>query len=322
MICVIGAGKFGTAIGVSFARNGHEVVLLSRKGMDYCDYFNKSDCLPEYEGIIRPKTLGVTWDTSVLEKASAIVLAVPTQQLPNVLDLSSEYLQNKPLLLLQKGILIDSHKLPFQLAGNYSSLPVSVLAGPNFADEIVFEQPSITSVVSSDLAMARYWAGLIDSTSLSVLVGQDVIGTQIAGAIKNVVAIVAGLSEGLNFGANTLAAVITRGMQEATNLGVAMGGAQETFLGPAGIGDFTLTCNSSKSRNYKFGKTLASGFVNEVLSETVEGAHTIFSIKALSEQYCVDMPVCSAVEALVQKKITPQDTMKSLMYHSACVFRK
>ncbi len=317
MIVVIGAGKFGTAIGVSFARNGHEVALLSRKDASYCVEANKSDFLMSYEDVLKPTTLSISNEASVLEKASAVVLAVPTQQLPYALELYAPYLKNIPLLLLQKGIIIQTQQLPFELARNYSSLPISVLAGPNFADEIVYEEPSITAIACENIEVANYWASLLESPNLSIYVGKDVIGTQIASAIKNIVAIVAGVSDGLNFGANTLAAVITRGMQEATALGLAMGAKQETFLGPAGIGDFTLTCNSSKSRNYKFGKAFASGRKIDLALETVEGAHTVFAIKALSDHHRIEMPLCSSVKELIEEKITPKEIMKFLMYQSS-----
>ncbi len=264
MIVVIGAGSFGLAIAVSFARRNWPVTLLSRRDFEACEAFNTRRHLLTHPNTDRPETLSMTNDVNVLHKATRIVMAVPTQQLSLVANEYAAYLKDRPVLLLQKGIDIkagNSILIKLNQIGTVTetiqAVKMAHKAGmtaiishrPNFADEIIGENPSVTSIVSTEEKIAQQWADMLESDSIATYVKTDIIGTQLAGAIKNVVAIAAGIIDALGCGANTLAAVITKGIQEAVCLGKSMGADTHTFFEPAGIGDFTLTCHTSKSRN-------------------------------------------------------------------------
>jgi glycerol-3-phosphate dehydrogenase (NAD(P)+) len=311
MIVVIGAGKFGLAIALSFARRGQFVVLLSRRDEEACNNFNTEKNLLNYPGIQKPLTLSMTQDASILQKATHVVMAVPTQKLKLVADKYLDYLTNLPILLLQKGIDVTTTQFPYEIMQPCTAKPVTVLAGPNFADEIIYEKPSITSIVCKVEPLAQEWASMLRSKTIMTEAGTDVVGIQVAGAIKNVVAIAAGVSEALNYGANTLAAIITKGMQETVGLGLAMGARLDTFFEPAGIGDFTLTCQTSKSRNYRFGQSLVLNTGR--VEDTVEGAHTVFAVEKLRKKYKIEMPICSSIYNLVRGEASPHVVINAIM---------
>lgn len=313
MIVVIGAGGFGTAIAHCLARNGYEVVMVSRNS-DRVAALNSGDTMPDYSSIIRPVTLSATLDTQVLSKAKRIVIALPTQQTRSFLELHHSYFNDVPVLLLQKGIEKETGALPSEIVSQYLNTELAVLSGPNFADEILMGMPTATTISSNNEPAALDWAMLFKSASFRPYVQTDMIGAQIGGAVKNVIAVACGVVHGLHLGDNSTAAIITRGLAEMARLGTAMGASKDTFLGLPGLGDLTLTCHSTKSRNLRFGIALANGERwDELTQGTVEGYHTAFSLENLSQKHGVEMPISQGVLKLIRNEISPKDIAYALM---------
>ncbi|MDP3936399.1 MAG: NAD(P)H-dependent glycerol-3-phosphate dehydrogenase [Alphaproteobacteria bacterium] len=313
MIVVIGAGNFGTAIAHSIARNGHEIVMLSRNP-DRVATLNSGNTLPDYPSVVRPVTLSATLDTHIITKALRIIIALPTQQTRLFLEAHHQRFNDAPVLLLQKGIEKETGLLPSQIVSQYLNLEVSVLSGPNFSDEILMGVPTATTISSNKESTALEWATLFKSNSFRPYVQTDMIGAHIGGAVKNVIAVACGVVQGLQLGDNTTAAIITRGLAEMARLGNALGAKKETFLGLSGLGDLTLTCHSLKSRNLRFGMALAKGeYWDESAQGTVEGYHTAFSLEKLSKKHGIEMPISQCVLKLIRNEILPQDIVSTLM---------
>lgn len=313
MIVVVGAGRFGIAIAHTIARNNHTITLLSRH-TDRVAAINSTSTIPDYPMVQKPFTLAATTNVDILKTAQGIILALPTQQLRIFLDKHASLFANVPILLLQKGIEKETGLLPSAVVSLYIKAPLSILSGPNFADEILMAIPTATVIASTVESVALKWATLLKSNTFRPYVQSDIIGTQIGGAIKNVIAIAGGVVKGLKLGDNTMAAIITRGLAEMVRVGVAMGAKKDTFLGLSGIGDLTLTCQGEKSRNLQFGMALArqEGW-NESLQGTVEGYHTAFSIEKLRKAYKVEMPISECVLRLIRGQISPKDVVSALM---------
>lgn len=313
MIVVVGAGRFGMAIAHTIARNNHPVTLLSRH-TERVDIINSTSTIPDYPMVQKPFGLRATTDLSVLKKTQQIVLALPTQQIRVFLDNHASLFSDAALLLLQKGIEKETGLLPSEIVSLYTKQSLSVLSGPNFADEILMQKPTATVIASTVESVALSWTALLKSNTFRPYVHSDIIGAQIGGAIKNVIAIAAGVVKGLELGHNTMAAIVTRGLAEMLRLGIAMGAKKDTFLGLSGIGDLTLTCHGEKSRNLQFGMALArEESWSESLQGTVEGYHTAFSIEKLSKTYKVEMPISECVLQLIRGDIKPKDVVSALM---------
>lgn len=313
MIIVVGAGSFGTAIAHCIARNGHEVRLVSRNA-NRVNALNQSGFIPDYPSVKRPSILSASCDMTIIPQADRVVIALPTQQLRSFLSVHHHLFQKVPVLLLQKGIEKESGILASEIASEYLTSLVAVLSGPNFADEILMGCPTATTISAVQESVALEWAKVLKSNTFRPYIQTDIIGSQIGGAVKNVIAVACGIVQGLQLGHNATAAIITRGLAEMVRLGKAMGAKKETFLGLSGLGDLTLTCNSIKSRNLRFGIALALGeHWDESTQGTVEGYHTAFSLEILSKMYKVDMPISRYVLTLVRKEISPQDVVKALM---------
>jgi glycerol-3-phosphate dehydrogenase (NAD(P)+) len=313
MITVVGAGSFGTAIAHCVARNGHEVMIVSRNA-DRVSALNSCDFIPDYPSVKRPSTLSATCDVNIISKADRVIIALPTQQLRSFLNAHQHLFQDVPVLLLQKGIEKESGVLPSQIAAEYLNKGIAVLSGPNFADEILMGCPTATTISAVKESVALEWAVLLKSNTFRPYIQTDIIGAQVGGAVKNVIAVACGVVQGLQLGHNTIAAIITRGLAEMVRLGVAMGAKKETFLGLSGIGDLTLTCNSTKSRNLRFGIAMAKGEIwDESTQGTVEGFHTAFSLETLNQVHEVDMPISTCVLKLIRKEMLPKDVVSALM---------
>ena len=313
MIVIVGAGSFGTSIAHCLARNGHDVVLLSRNS-DRVAALNSGGAMPDYPSVVRPVTLSATLDAQILAKANRIIIALPTQQTRSFLESHHHLFNDVPVLLLQKGVEKETGLLPRDIVSQFINAEISVLSGPNFSDEILMGMPTATTISSTKESSALDWATLFKSNSFRPYVQTDMIGAQIGGAVKNVIAVACGVVQGLHLGDNTTAAIITRGLAEMARLGTAAGAKKETFLGLSGLGDLTLTCHSIKSRNLRFGIALAnSERWDEPTQGTVEGYHTAFSLEMLIQKYGVEMPISQCVLKLIRNEIFPKDIVAVLM---------
>ncbi len=315
-ISVIGDGGWGTALAVLLASKGGETVLWSVSPAYAAFLDKKRENVKFLEGVSLPKGIKVTSDVDFAGKAEYAFFAVPCGYLRSVAGKFSKA-KFKHVISATKGIENGSLKRPSEiLKANFPDKIVSVLSGPSIAFEVARQIPT-TIVVASESEDGRKVGGLLTTERFRVYTSGDVIGVEMGGALKNVIAIAAGISDGMGFGTNAKAAILTRGLAEITRLGVKMGAEKSTFSGLSGVGDLATTCISSHSRNRWFGAEIASGrSVEEILGDTemvVEGFGTAKSAHELSKKYGVEMPIAEKVYEVLYEKKDPGSAVKELM---------
>jgi glycerol-3-phosphate dehydrogenase (NAD(P)+) len=328
-IVVLGAGSWGTALAIQFARGGGPTVLWGREEDDPAELARARTNERYLPGAAFPPTLAIEPDLAkALASGDDIVLVVPSSALRPVLT------QIRPMLGAQariawasKGFELTTGKLPHQVAREVlgPDVPIAVLSGPTFAREVGMGLPTAIAVASPDEAFARSLAERISSGGFRAYTQTDIVGVEIGGAIKNVIAIATGVSDGLGYGSNSRVFLITRGLAELMRLGVALGAKKETLMGLAGLGDLVLTCTDDQSRNRRFGRALAAGEpVEQAIAEigqVVEGYHAAKAVHLVAERHGVDMPICrhvfevlhqgvpiqQVVESMLQREVTPEN---------------
>ena len=268
-----------------------------------------------------PSNLSIEPDLNkCLDGVTDILVSVPSHGLREIL------LQVKPLLdeharisWATKGFELNTGKLPHQVAGEIlgDDRPMAVLSGPTFAKEVGAGLPTAMTIASRNADFASDLAAGLSDESFRAYTSDDMIGVEVGGAVKNVLAIGAGLSDGLGFGANTRIALINRGLVEMTRLGVALGAKQDTFMGLAGMGDLVLTCTDDLSRNRRMGLALASGMSVEdaqaEIQQVVEGVLAAKAVKEVADQLDVDMPICLEIYRILYEGVAPREAVGALM---------
>ncbi len=299
-IAVLGAGAWGTAIAIHLAQR-HDVILWARDAA-LAEAMRASRMNARYlPGEPLPAALTTTADLSAALSARLALVAVPTAAFRETLRRVHETGWRGGIVWLCKGFEPHTGKLPHQVCeeARDKSLPAGVLSGPSFAQEVARGQPTAVTLAAADVAFAAETARVLHGGSLRVYCGDDVPGVEIAGALKNVMAIAAGISDGLELGHNARAALITRGLAEIMRLGIRMGGRAETFMGLAGLGDLILTCTGDLSRNRRVGLRLGAGDALETiladLGHVAEGVNTAREVARLAAGLGVDMPITRAV---------------------------
>jgi glycerol-3-phosphate dehydrogenase (NAD(P)+) len=299
-IAVLGAGAWGTAMAISLAPR-HAVALWTRSAA-HCEAMRGSGVNDKYlPGVPLPSSLELTDDCeSAVGAAELLIVAVPTSGLRPTLAYS-RLNARAPVVLLCKGFEPGAAKLPHQVCAEVldPATPSASLSGPSFAEEVARGLPSAVTLASRDADLARDAARALHSQAFRVYSGNDVIGVEVAGAVKNVMAIAAGVCDGLGYGHNARAALITRGLAEITRLGVALGGRAETFMGLAGAGDLILTCTGDLSRNRRVGLRLADGVplaaILAELGHVAEGVNSARELGHVSSALGLEMPITRAV---------------------------
>ncbi|HTT03626.1 MAG TPA: NAD(P)H-dependent glycerol-3-phosphate dehydrogenase [Steroidobacteraceae bacterium] len=320
-IAVLGAGSWGTALAIQFARSGRPTRLwgrdAARVGAMLRDRVN-ARYLP---GSRFPPALSVGADLAAsVQGAIDVLLVVPSAGFRSLLGALAPLLTPEMCLgWATKGLEPETGKLPHQVAREVlgSERPIAVLSGPTFAREVGSGLPTALTVASSDAALAATLAADLSSDNFRAYTSGDIIGVEVGGAVKNVLAVGAGLSDGLGFGANTRVALITRGLVEMTRLGVALGAERATFMGLAGLGDLVLTCTDDQSRNRRFGLMLAAGkspteAIGEI-GQVVEGYQAAKAVHALAARERVDMPLCAGVYRVLYENMPARDCVRLLM---------
>lgn len=320
-IAVLGAGSWGTALAVLLAKNGHDVCLWGR-AEDGMASMQAERCnrryLPE---ITFPSSLNASDDlAAVMGQAQLVLLAVPSSAFSAVLTTISPYLNvdDHTLLWATKGLDHDRGCLLHELVEEQcpAGMSSAIVSGPTFAAEVAAGLPTAVTVASSDIKYAQFVAGLLVNDRFRVYTSSDVIGVELGGAVKNVLAIAAGIADGLGFGANTRAALVTRGLNEMMRLGLAMGGQAETFMGLAGMGDLVLTCTDNQSRNRRFGLALGRcGNVREAkkdIDQVIEGVQTASLIFKLAKEKGIDMPIVEQVYSVLYEGKDLREAVNSL----------
>ncbi|MFN7085107.1 MAG: NAD(P)H-dependent glycerol-3-phosphate dehydrogenase [Burkholderiales bacterium] len=300
-IAVLGAGAWGTAIGVHFAAR-HEVRLWVRDAAQ-CAAIEAARCNERYlPGFALPPALRVLNDFAAAIDGCAFALAAaPVSALREILRRLKSAGCAAPVIWLCKGFEKQRALLPHQVCAEElgAGARCGVLSGPSFAEEVARGLPTAVTLAADDAAFARAAAQQLHSATLRIYSSDDVIGVEVAGAVKNVMAIAAGISDGLKLGLNARAALITRGLAEITRLGVKLGGRPATFMGLAGVGDLILTCTGDLSRNRRVGLALAQGVplveILAALGHAAEGVASAHEVLRLAAALGVDMPITQAV---------------------------
>lgn len=321
-VAVIGAGAWGTTM-ASHLASRTETVLWAREPevvANIADEARNETYLPGFD--LAPGLRATIDLPEAVAGAEVVIVAVPTQYLRSVAaELSGALDPAAPVISLVKGIEADTYLRPTQILAqalpSHPSDLIGVLSGPNLAREVMAGQPSATVVAMTDDAWASRVQVLIASDSFRVYTNRDVTGCEIGGAVKNVLAIAAGMIDGMGYGWNTRAGLMTRGLAELARLGVALGGDPLTFLGLAGNGDLIATCGSPDSRNHRVGEALASGkTIDEIVGATrsvAEGVRTAPALLELARIHAVEMPIAAQVDTVLRGELTPAEALLELM---------
>ncbi|WP_306516299.1 NAD(P)H-dependent glycerol-3-phosphate dehydrogenase [Corynebacterium sp.] len=324
-VAVMGAGSWGTTLAKVFADAGNNVCLWARRG-ELAETISTTRMNPDYlPDILLPEALEVTTDIAVaLDGADIVVCGVPSQTLrDNITAWAAHIPGDATVLSISKGIERDTLKRMSEVIveAGIEEERVAVLSGPNLAREVALEQPAATVIACVDENRAKLVQAAVANHYIRPYTNTDVIGCELGGACKNVIALACGMATGLSLGENTQATLITRGLAEITRLGDALGADQRTFAGLAGLGDLVATCNSELSRNRTFGKRLGLG---ESLADAkaatkgqvAEGVISSNSIFQLAQDHAVDMPLTQAVYSVCHRDLSVADMMVSLMGRS------
>lgn len=321
-VAILGAGSWGSAVAIHLAQLGNRVMLWGHNPQHVHDMLNQH-CNQRYlPDTPFPAALIPTADLhECLNEASEVIIAVPSHAFAGLL----EKIAKRPngLSWLTKGIDPASHELLSQLVAKKwgDDLPFAVISGPSFAREVAQALPTALVIAGADQSYLKTMRALLHHNNMRVYLSNDVIGVQLCGAVKNVLAIACGISDGLKFGANAKAALITRGLAEMSRLGTSLGAHPETFMGLAGVGDLVLTCTDNQSRNRRFGLLLGQG-VNLLdaelqIGQVVEGKYNASQICALALQHNIDMPIVREVNALLLGEISAEQAVINLMKRPA-----
>lgn len=318
-ISVIGGGGFGTALASVVAREGRSVCLWVRDPA-LLIAINRGRRNPAYlPNIPLPDRIHATNDLAEAGNGDAVLLAVPAQFMRDVMgDLAVHLRLGTPLLICAKGIERGSNLLMHQVAAEIApNHPVAILSGPSFAADIAIGLPTAVSLACTNVAIGAELVQAIGTKSFRPYVSSDIIGVEIGGAVKNVIAIACGVTEGRSLGESARAALMTRGLAEMTRLAVALGGQARTMMGLAGIGDLALSCHSRQSRNFSLGLRLGQGELLDVILSSsrgvFEGATTAGATVQLAQNAGVDMPICAAVDAILNRGADIDETIAKLL---------
>ena len=321
-IAVVGAGAWGTALAISLARRGgHELSLWAHSPAHAEELTDTGENLRYLPGFVLPMGIRISARLpESIEGAETILCVTPSQSLRSVMEMMAPALApGQTLLSASKGIEERTFLRMSQIMAEHApEHPFGTLGGPSFAQEVAAAMPTAITIATEDAALGRRWQDDFSSSSLRVYRNQDVVGTELGGALKNVIALAAGVVVGLNLGANSAAALITRGMAEITRLAMACGGRRETLAGLAGMGDLVLTCTGGLSRNRAVGVELGKGrHLPEILAslngKVAEGVRSTTAALGLAARYGVEMPLTEQMAAILHQNKPPQDAIRELM---------
>ena len=323
-ITIMGSGSWGTAFALVVSDAGNQVTLWARRP-ELADKINFDHCNPDYfPDLTLPESLQAVSDPQqAMNGADFVVLAVPSQSLRSNLS-HWPIPENAIVVSLAKGIELGSGLRMSEVIAEAGQIPLErivVVTGPNLAREIAERQPSASVVASISPTTAEAFQAVCHTARFRAYTNTDVVGCELGGATKNVIALAVGMATGLGLGANATASVITRGLAEITRLGLALGADPYTFSGLAGLGDLVATCSSPLSRNRSFGEDLGRGrTVAEITASTrqvAEGVNSCASITELAAKHDVELPIVENVAAVIAGELTPAEMITALMSRSA-----
>lgn len=320
-ISVLGAGSWGTALALLLARNGYPVILWGH----HPEHMHRLEAERRNQRYLPnarfPANLSVTADLEQAVRARSLVLiAVPSHAFRDLLLAMAPHLSaDAGIAWATKGLEINTGRLLHEVVTEALQRDVctAVLSGPTFAGEVAANQPTAITVASKQPEFARTVASLLHNRYFRPYTCEDMIGVQLGGATKNVLAIAAGVADGLGFGANARAALITRGLAEMMRLGLAMGGKSETFMGLAGVGDLILTCTDNQSRNRRFGLALGKGLgraeAARQIDQEIEGIATARIVHDMAQRHGIEMPITEQTYRILYEELAPADAVHNLL---------
>lgn len=318
-ITVMGSGAWGTALAISFAAR-HDVILWARGAEQVAamrDTRRNQRYLPDAS---LPDNLVLTADLdAALLEAELVIVAAPVSGLRSALQQIAVRPKAVGVIWVCKGIETGTSLLPHQIVSETlpAAFPRGALSGPSFAQEVARGLPTALTLASNDGEFAQRMAKLLHHSRLRIYSSTDVVGVEIGGAIKNVLAIAAGICDGMQMGFNARAALLTRGLAEMTRLGLQMGGRAETLGGLSGVGDLILTCTGDLSRNRQVGMLLAQrhslATILDELGHVAEGVYTAREVQRIAQQYGVEMPICQAVYRVLYENLPADQAVEMLL---------
>ncbi|MGB0682656.1 MAG: NAD(P)H-dependent glycerol-3-phosphate dehydrogenase [Magnetovibrionaceae bacterium] len=317
---VLGAGAWGTALAAVVARKGLKTVLAAREAEVVSDINRNRTNSLFLEGVTLPDGIVATQTPADVLGCDLVLQVTPSQFMRASLEpLSGDWPPGLPLVLCCKGVETGSGALMTDVARQAlgPGVPLAVLSGPTFAGEVAAGLPTALTLAMTDKAEAHRLAQALAAPAFRVYAGDDLVGSEVGGAVKNVLAIACGIVEGRGLGDNARAALITRGIAEISRLGLALGAKPETLMGLSGIGDITLTCNAMQSRNFSLGAALGKGeTLSDILNSrrtVAEGVATAASVVALGARHGVELPIAGAVNAILHEGADINQTIQALL---------
>ncbi|HEC79195.1 MAG TPA: NAD(P)-dependent glycerol-3-phosphate dehydrogenase [candidate division WOR-3 bacterium] len=320
-ISILGCGNWGSVFGIMQYKNGHSIKIweFDKQRAEYINRTRTNE--PFLVGHKIPEEIEITWNIeSVIRNCDLLVFAVPSQVLPEVVEQVKRIEgKNECYLSLTKGINIELLKRPSELINELAAPDKRtwVLSGPCIANELIRGEPTAVVLVGPDRKVTQELQIRLTTENLRIYLSDDIIGVELGAAVKNVIALACGISDGLGYGNNAKGALITRGIVELQRLGVRMGAKPTTFWGLSGLGDLVTTSFSEESRNHRFGVKIAGGkTVEEIKKEIVmvaEGVPTCQAVKKLMQKFKTEMPICNAVYKIIFENIPPEQALKELM---------
>lgn len=315
----IGGGSFGTALAMQLAKKGNEVVIYDRDS-EVCEDINKNRKNDKYiKGLSIPKNVKATLNIEeAIKDVKYLVLAVPSHVIRSIAkNISGKIDKNVIVISIAKGIEPETNKRLSEVIEEELNNPVVILSGPSHAEEVAIELPTTLVSTSNDMKYAEEVQELFMTSSLRIYTNDDIIGVEIGGAVKNIIALAAGIGDGVGYGDNSKAALMTRGMKEISRVGVALGGKEETFYGLTGMGDLIVTCTSLHSRNRRAGILIGKGkSLDEALKEVgmvVEGVKACKAFHELNRRINVSMPITEGLYSILFENKNPEQVVCELM---------
>lgn len=317
-IVILGSGGWGLALACTCARLGHSVTVWSAFSDEIDAIKRTGELKAKLPGVQIPKTVGLTTDISCVAGADIVLVGIPSAFVRSVCEQAKPYISSESILVsTAKGLESPSLKRMSEIISEvFPSHRIVVMSGPSHAEELGLGVPTAVAVASEDKDAAEFIQRVFSDNTLRLYVNSDVIGCEIGGAVKNVIALCCGVTDGLGLGDNTKAALITRGLSEITRLGVALGGRKETFSGLAGLGDLVVTCTSIHSRNYRAGVLIGKGTDPEEAVRqvgTVEGYACARATLMLAKKLGVSMPITEEINQILFKAQPARQGIDDLM---------
>lgn len=317
-IGIVGAGAWGTALGAAAARAGRRVTLWAREEDVVASVNSVRENTRFLPGISLEGAITASGDGAALEGCDLILLAMPAQNLRTVTANFAPYFKNAPLVICAKGVELESGALMSEVAHEVvGDRPLAILSGPTFAHEVARGLPTAVTLACADNALGAAIAAALGGATFRPYLSDDMVGAQIGGALKNVMAIAAGIAIGRGLGENARAAIMTRGFAEMVRLARAKGGRIETLAGLSGLGDLVLTCSSAQSRNFSLGSALGGGeSLADILvarESVAEGVTSAPAMVALGKILAVELPITEAVDAVLHKGADINATIATLL---------